>query len=411
MISSMRGDIAMNTIEERIGKNIVSIRRKQGLSRAALAEKLNVCIDTLKRWEKGKRPTKPDTLEALSRELHVDISTLLGEDVKAMETVKDPKKAIFSAMNVKDEKAAPTEVFVGLDAVVQEWNDFNKEMDQAVGIKYEETEQIDVEFCTSNSYLILFDSMSLTVYGIRDYGMYKPKASDFLFLTRFIPVFTHQPESTETLFKRLMDINEKLQNEIRNMYCNNFSKPIVLISHLMKYDGTNNYIGWSLAEGKYVKVYDYKSYRTSFGMSEINEDYDNRIIVSVQDNTYHITPLSSELISDIGLNLFPDLWEKQMKWDAWEKRDLWERKTYISSEYKSIYEQAVKYIDRERNKKYTSNNCFVDLEARVARFEQFSKLGAPDNVIKDEVALIQKAIKKAEGVILSSAILDEPDED
>lgn len=401
----------MNTIDERIGKNIQSIRRKQGLSRAALAEKLHVCIDTLKRWEKGKRPTKPDALEALSRELHVDISTLLGEDVKAMETVKDPKKAIFSAMNVKDEKAAPTEVFVGLDAVVQEWNDFNKEMDQAVGIKYEETEQIDEEFCTSNSYLILFDSMSLTVYGIRDYGMYKPKASDFLFLTRFIPVFTHQPESTETLFKRLMDINEKLQNEIRNMYCGNFSKSIVLISHLMKYDGTNNYIGWSLAEGKYVKVYDYKSYRTSFGMSEVNEDYDNRIIVSVQDNTYHITPLSSELISDIGLNLFPDLWEKQMKWDAWENRDLWERKTYISSGYKKLYEQAVSYINRGRFSQCGEDECFVDLESRVSRFEALEEIGAPDSVINDEVNLIRKSMEKAKAAILLAAIFDDNNQD
>ena len=100
-----------------------------------------------------------------------------------------------------------------------------------------------------------------------------------------------------------------------------------------------------------------------------------------------------------------------MKWDAWENRDLWERKTYISSGYKKLYEQAVSYINRGRFSQCGEDECFVDLESRVSRFEALEEIGAPDSVINDEVNLIRKSMEKAKAAILLAAIFDDNNQD
>ena len=86
-------------------------------------------------------------------------------------------------------------------------------------------------------------------------------------------------------------------------------------------------------------------------------------------------------------------------------------KTYISSEYTKLYEQAVSYIDRGRLSQCGEDECFVDLESRVSRFEALEKIGAPDSVINDEVNLIRKSIEKAKAAILLAAVFDDTDQE
>ncbi len=58
---------------------IQKIRKDQGLSLRALAEKSGVSADTIFHIEHGNRKPKADTLEKLARALGVGIETLLGD--------------------------------------------------------------------------------------------------------------------------------------------------------------------------------------------------------------------------------------------------------------------------------------------------------------------------------------------
>jgi transcriptional regulator with XRE-family HTH domain len=61
----------------RFGDNIRSLRRRRGLSRAALARKADVGRDSLLGIESGKRAPRLDTLLAVADGLEVDPAVLL----------------------------------------------------------------------------------------------------------------------------------------------------------------------------------------------------------------------------------------------------------------------------------------------------------------------------------------------
>lgn len=373
-----------------IGINIKKIRESKNITRKDLAKRLMVEEDTVKKWEYGKRtPKDAYMLDQIASVLGVKIGVLFGEEGFMCKT-KDIKDMIIDTMKIKNAQAKPPKVYVGIDEVVSAWTTYWEEYDQAVGLSLEYTGQEDEEFCENNSYLILFDVMSCTVYSVRDYGMYHPVASDFLFKTQLVPVYTHQPTETKRmLFEKIKKIREKLIREINSMY-EQTSKPIVLIGHLFNDEGMNDYVGWSLADGKYMKVYDYKAYRSSFALSEL-ADKSAKSTVTEKDE-YGITPLSRELISEIGLDLFPDMWEFRMKRDCWEERELWKKRNCIAAENRELYDMAVEYINHGRSSRDGSDDCFVDLERRVLQLEKLSDLCAPVQIIQDQVKLIKSSL-------------------
>lgn len=60
--------------------NIATLRRRAGLTQAALAERLNVEQPTVQRWEKGKRELGVNTLIEIAKALGVDPSLLLSQE-------------------------------------------------------------------------------------------------------------------------------------------------------------------------------------------------------------------------------------------------------------------------------------------------------------------------------------------
>jgi transcriptional regulator with XRE-family HTH domain len=59
--------------------NLKSIRIQKGLSRKELAEKLNVALNTVWRWENGERTPDLGTIRTLATLLDCSIDNLIGD--------------------------------------------------------------------------------------------------------------------------------------------------------------------------------------------------------------------------------------------------------------------------------------------------------------------------------------------
>lgn len=63
----------MSDIEKRIGGKITEIRLSQGLTQAQLAEKINVCNETISRMERGVAFPSLKTIDIIAKALNVPI--------------------------------------------------------------------------------------------------------------------------------------------------------------------------------------------------------------------------------------------------------------------------------------------------------------------------------------------------
>ena len=78
--------------QEKVGKFISSMRKKQNLTQEQLGAKLGVTNKTVSRWETGKYMPDIDMLQSLASILQVSINELL-----AGERIEDPSKLIKKA--------------------------------------------------------------------------------------------------------------------------------------------------------------------------------------------------------------------------------------------------------------------------------------------------------------------------
>ena len=65
-----------------LGKKILELRKKKGLSQESLGDKIDVTRQTISNWELGITQPNPDQLKLLSKELNVSIDELLDNDIK-----------------------------------------------------------------------------------------------------------------------------------------------------------------------------------------------------------------------------------------------------------------------------------------------------------------------------------------
>lgn len=68
----------MNTFAE----NLSVMRKRAGLTQEELANKVNVSIDTIRRWEGDKQDPRLNDLRLIAKVLGVNISQLVGEDTE-----------------------------------------------------------------------------------------------------------------------------------------------------------------------------------------------------------------------------------------------------------------------------------------------------------------------------------------
>ena len=88
-----------------IGKKIMDLRKKNGLSQEELAEKVGVARQTISKWELGE--TSPDLKQSkeLSKIFKVSLDELTDNDIK----------------NIMEEKISNTEKLAGLVLRVSKW--------------------------------------------------------------------------------------------------------------------------------------------------------------------------------------------------------------------------------------------------------------------------------------------------
>lgn len=65
-----------------LGKNILNLRKKKGLTQEELSEKIDVTRQTISNWELGETNPNPEQLKKLSKELNISIDELLDNDIK-----------------------------------------------------------------------------------------------------------------------------------------------------------------------------------------------------------------------------------------------------------------------------------------------------------------------------------------
>ena len=71
----------MKDIRTIIAENLVSLRKKAGLTQTELAEKLNYSDNTVSRWERAELTPTVETLEQIAQIYNVDLGNLLKENV------------------------------------------------------------------------------------------------------------------------------------------------------------------------------------------------------------------------------------------------------------------------------------------------------------------------------------------
>jgi len=74
-----------------LGKKILSLRKKIGLSQEQLGEKVGVTRQTISNWEIGETSPNPEQLKFLSKTLNVSIDELLENDIKSITVAKVDK--------------------------------------------------------------------------------------------------------------------------------------------------------------------------------------------------------------------------------------------------------------------------------------------------------------------------------
>lgn len=65
-----------------LGKKILSLRKKNGLSQEELGERINVTRQTISNWELGVTSPNTEQLKSLSKEFNISIDELLDNDIK-----------------------------------------------------------------------------------------------------------------------------------------------------------------------------------------------------------------------------------------------------------------------------------------------------------------------------------------
>ena len=97
----------MDELKGEIAKNIFFYRKKRGLSRKTLAEKVGVTIASISHWENERNSIDIDTLYKVCLVLNVSMSDMFGAFAKNSEEVYSS----YERNLIFDEKAAHTRDF------------------------------------------------------------------------------------------------------------------------------------------------------------------------------------------------------------------------------------------------------------------------------------------------------------
>ena len=189
---------------------------------------------------------------------------------------------------VIDPNAPEADVYEGYEDICEAWKEYIVFCDTELSSGDEN--RYDRAYRTN--FIVLIDSVTRVVYGIRDYGRYSLNAEDILFVTPYIPMCKDPILNSLQLAEHVDLLMTLFQEEISSMYALS-SNPLFLIQHEL--DGSN-FLAWSLTEHNALYVYGYEGYPDYFFIAQL-DDPDH-----FEENTkYTIVPPSYDLVNKLGL--------------------------------------------------------------------------------------------------------------
>ncbi len=83
-----------------LGKNILKLRKRNGLSQEQLGAQINVTRQTISNWELGATTPNSEQLKLLSRTLNASVDELIDNDERNRNVINQDKNAgILTAIN------------------------------------------------------------------------------------------------------------------------------------------------------------------------------------------------------------------------------------------------------------------------------------------------------------------------
>ena len=368
------------------GEKICQARKEAGMSREQVADQIMVSKATIDKWEQGKHTPQMPEVVAVAQLFKKRLEFFLEEEDEFMPLIEELKINPNAAKPIRYE---------GLTETLNGWRTYYKEYDYILCLETDSAvDIIESTWRDENTFQVFININTGKICAIRDFGMYDTCPSSNLFSTEYLPLFTHQPVNNEDELKKIAEKTlNRFKMEVQKMK-ESAEYPLFLLWHC----GANNYVAWSLNENKKVFVYNYKKYRKEFSVS----DTDISSLEDVKINTrYVVQPPSYELIQELGLSLFPSIWERKLAYDKWEYREEKESmEDIIPSEFKQLYRKALKAINTTRKKDYGYDEEIARLENRMCCFEKLCQIGgAPRKILEKEILLIERAYDEIRGVI------------
>lgn len=101
-----------------IGTNIANLRKRQGLTQAGLAEKLNYSDKAVSKWERGESVPDVVTLVALARQFEVSVDELISDQNALPENTGPVQQAMGHMVEKALKRKADKRIIVGLSSIL-----------------------------------------------------------------------------------------------------------------------------------------------------------------------------------------------------------------------------------------------------------------------------------------------------
>ena len=194
-------------INKNIANNIRRYRERAGLTQKELANKLLLSNpSTIQKWEVGRNRVYPEYLYELCKIFGVKMEDMIMERENELSRYFKDTEGMYSY----DMSYPEPVTYTGLEDVVEGLVKYNKEeYDECAFDKSKSSEEECKRILAweeDNSFFIAVGRNDGEIYGIRDFGRYRPFASDILFTSELIPIAVGaQPDGTPVKLEELTE--------------------------------------------------------------------------------------------------------------------------------------------------------------------------------------------------------------
>ena len=344
-------------INKIISNNIKKFRNRAGLTQKELADMLMTSPSTIQKWEKG--------INRVYSEYLFELCKIFGVKTEVM--FMDSEKGLLSCYTKDGEYPdyfkyhAETVEYIGLDDVVNGLYNYCFEKKEALKINPEKDQEEEKHRVThweeDNSYFIAFNKNTGVIYGLRDYGRYYPIASEFAFVTDFIPISIDDYSVNESegicksnwkkeILSKKEYLSDRIPKELKR-YHDETQETLKLLC-ITDYLDEGMYEAYDLNNQSYYSVIKFNSDNENFYYR--NDDvsdayyYSGQSVVKKADDSFGLFFPDKEVMRVMGINDIPDSFEAMGSRDDFSS-EIIERYTIPDNELEDIYLKVIALLN------------------------------------------------------------------